>query len=374
MSNVDELPDLAGDVRDRAVPPPYEQVTRRVRARRLRAVTGTLAATALAVGGLAVWQNVTAAPSTDPLPPASNGAPSPTTVDATWQDLVASDLAQPFDVSATDDGAIAVVWRDLIQPQPTFALVIRDADGSVQGRLLDEPLSLTPVPGGWVGVLTTHAWFIGSDGSWTELGPPGDPVHRVLAGDVLIAGQYSTWLYRPSGRAWYGTEGWGMYGDYYVADDGSTAACSSNGMGRVLVFPRKNSDPDLPGRACMLAGHGDVVAVAGLGDAPDGNIPLTGVLIRSGTAWTKPRLTGGPRDVASMVVSARGTTFVTGTYGGAVAIAPDGSWSALQVSLGVVVTAGDRLYATSNTQSKGALLYSDDDGATWHETTLPGLE
>ena len=125
----------------------------------------------------------------------------------------------------------------------------------------------------------------------------------------------------------------------------------------------------------MLAGHGDVLAVAGWGDAPDGSIPLTGVLIHSGRAWTTPDLTGGPRDVASMVVSASGTTFVTGTDGKAVAIAPDGSSFAPSAYLGVVFTAGDRLYATSYGQSKGPLLYSDDDDvSTWQETDLPGTE
>ena len=39
----------------------------------------------------------------------------------------------------------------------------------------------------------------------------------------------------------------------------------------------------------------------------------------------------------------------------------------------VAFVAGDRLYATSYAQSKGPLLYSDDDGGTWQETVLPGM-
>ena len=68
-----------------------------------------------------------------------------------------------------------MVWRALEHPEPTFALVIREADGTIHGTLLDEPVSLTPVPGGWVGLETTKAWFIRTDGSWTVLRQPGGP-------------------------------------------------------------------------------------------------------------------------------------------------------------------------------------------------------
>ena len=71
MSTIDELPDLpdvSADVRDRVVAPPYEQVTRRVRARRGRAAAGTLVAAVLVVGGLAIWQEVATTASPDPGP------------------------------------------------------------------------------------------------------------------------------------------------------------------------------------------------------------------------------------------------------------------------------------------------------------------
>ena len=41
----------------------------------------------------------------------------------------------------TDDGSMAVIWRALEQPEPTFALVIREADGTVHGRRLDAPVT-----------------------------------------------------------------------------------------------------------------------------------------------------------------------------------------------------------------------------------------
>jgi hypothetical protein len=37
-------------------------------------------------------------------------------------------------------------------------------------------------------------------------------------------------------------------------------------------------------------------------------------------------------------------------------------------------TAGDRLYLSAYGFSTGPLAYSDDDGATWHESVLPGLD
>jgi hypothetical protein len=56
LSTIDELPDLTGDVSSRVVPPPYDEVTHRVRARRRRTAAGTLAATAVVVGALEIRQ------------------------------------------------------------------------------------------------------------------------------------------------------------------------------------------------------------------------------------------------------------------------------------------------------------------------------
>ena len=42
--------------------------------------------------------------------------------------------------------------------------------------------------------------------------------------------------------------------------------------------------------------------------------------------------------------------------------------------VGEAFVAGDRLYVTSYGFMNGPISYSDDDGATWTETTLPGNE
>ena len=180
------------------MPPPYEEVGRRVRARRTRGLAGTLAATVLVVGGVAVWQSIGTSPGPGPAEPAT---PLPSTSEALWRSVVDGEMAHPFEVAGSDDGSVAVVWRSLEHPEPTFALVIREPDGTVTAPASTRPLDLTPVPGGWVGVRTVQGWFIGTDGTWTDLGSQAAPGSRD-AGDVFVDGQFGQWLYSPEDRTW----------------------------------------------------------------------------------------------------------------------------------------------------------------------------
>ena len=195
-SDLHELPDLAGDVRDRVVIPPYAEVSRRVRARRLRGAVGAMAAAVVVVTGVALSQTVatTAGPST-PQPAGTSQGPIQPTDETQWRAVVDGTDSHPFEIQGTDDGSIAVVWRALEPGAPTFALVIREADGSVHGMRLDEPVSLTPVPGGWVGMDGSRGHLIGSDGSWTDLDETASRWPQ--PGDVVVTGQYSSWLYSP---------------------------------------------------------------------------------------------------------------------------------------------------------------------------------
>ena len=327
MSELRDLPDLVGDVRDRVVVPPYAEVSRRVRARRARTAAGTLAVAVLVVGGIAVWQNVatTAGPSVPQ--PATTQGPIPPTDESQWRAVVDGAAAGPFEVSGTDDGAIAVVWRALEHPEPTFALVIREADGTVHGRRLDVPLTLTPVPGGWVGLETTRGWLIGSDGSWTDLGAALDP-RATEAGDVAVAGQFGRWLYRPDDRSWSTLSVFGSPDQAYVNDFGNLITCTGHD-GRVSVVDQDRSgqpNPDLPGVTCVIAGNGETVVVAALGDDPSGAIPLTGVLRSTdgGATWTRPPFDAFS-SITSQVVGADGTILVTGTEGRSFVIHPDGA-------------------------------------------------
>jgi hypothetical protein len=370
LSNIDELPDLAGDVRDRAIPPPYEQVTRRVRARRVRTVFGTLAATALTVGGLAVWQNAATTASPNPAPPITQPADPAYPASAGWRQVVDGTGSHPFQAVGTDDGSIAVVWRALEQPEPTFALVIREADGTVHGRRLDAPVSLTPVPGGWVGLRTARAWFIAVDGTWTDLGEPGAP-RDPQPGDVLVANQYARWLFAPYARTWsFLPVGYGESGAAYITPAGFRINCVGPDDGQMGIYRDGQRVAEAPGDACTISGHHDSVVVVVTVDHPSGSIPIGNVLWSddAGAEW-------GPIDFASGSLNSVSVLYdgtpVIGTEGGAVTV---GQFQSLEGEHGFAFAAGRRLYTLAYGLSTGPMSYTDDKGDTWHTAPLPGME
>jgi hypothetical protein len=132
----------------------------------------------------------------------------------------------------------------------------------------------------------------------------------------------------------------------------------------------------------VLAGNGDQVAVAALGDAPDGSIPILGVWIShdAGAGWTSGRgiglgTTNPPTDLSSLAVSDEGSAYLaTGSHGlvrvgaggGAVA-APQSlpARSVLRVSSGICFV--------SETGPVDELRCSPDHGKTWSTSSLPGF-
>ena len=375
------LRELAQDVRERVVVPPYDEVSRRVRARRLRGAAASVAAAVLVVGGVAVWQNLatTAASTIQPgdRTQTPDVSPLPPTDESLWREVVDGTSSHPFETQGTDDGSIAVVWRALEHPEPTFALVIREADGTVHGRRLDEPVSLTPVPGGWVGVEGSRAWFIASDGTWTELGEPGQP-RRSEAGDVFIHGQYgSNMLYSPAGQRLSSMpQLYGDIADGYVKPNGDLVSCG-RGQDGITVWDASNpgAQTDVPGSSCVVAGRGDAVTVVGLGDDPDGGIPMTGLLLKHGNQVILPRMADMLDGVTSVVVTVDGTTAITDASSGDwYLVAADGHFRPVDRKVGEAFVSGDRLYVSSYGFMNGPLFYSQDDGRTWQETVLPGNE
>lgn len=102
MSNVDELPDLTGDVAARVVPPPYDEVRRRVRARHRRGVAGGVAVVALVTGGLALAQQLTE-PGARPQPAVGvKHAPIPMSDPRLWRAVVNGTGSHAFSWSGTD--------------------------------------------------------------------------------------------------------------------------------------------------------------------------------------------------------------------------------------------------------------------------------
>ena len=176
MSDLRDLPELARDVRERVVSPPYDEVSRRVRAPDGSAVPQAASrrrslSSAASPSGM-TWPRRPAHPSRSrPTRPRSR-----MTDEWMRRGVVDSPDAHVFQASGADDGSVAVIWRALEQPAPTWALVIEEADGTLHGIRLDDFVVLTPVPGGWVGLDTARGYFIGTDGSWKDLGRPGN--HR----------------------------------------------------------------------------------------------------------------------------------------------------------------------------------------------------
>ena len=376
MSDLHELPDLAGDVRERVVLPPYAEVSRRVRARRLRGAVGTMAAVAVVVGGVAVWQSVATTPGPSvPQPADHTQGSTPPTDESQWRAVVDGTDSHPFEIQGTDDGSLAVVWRALEPGAPTFALVIREADGSVHGMRLDEPVSLTPVPGGWVGTYGGRGHLIGSDGSWSDLDETAP--RQPQAGDVVVTGQYSSWLYSALDQGLSPvTELEGSFADGYVTPDGDLVTC---GLGEGGVRASSETQaimlPALPGATCVMAGHGEDFAVVGLGDEPDGGIPMTGIMLWSGNAAVLPDPTDMLSGVTSVVMTPDGTTVITdASTGDGYLIAADGAFRPIDRKAGEAFVAGDQLYVSSYGHMNGPLFVSDDDGRTWLQTTLPGNE
>jgi hypothetical protein len=369
-----DLPDLARDVRDRVVVPPYDEVSRRVRARRVRGAAAGIAAVVFVVGGVAVWQNA-ATPLTPTSPDPATQEPLPMTDESLWREVVDGTDAHPFETEGTDDGAIAVVWRALEPASPTYALVVREADGTEHGVRLEEPVSLTAVPGGWVGTYSSRAWFIGSDGEWTELDTTA-PDRQARAGDVLVRSEYASWLYSPDDRSLAGVS-LSPGADGYVTPDGRLATCNWNGGNDIFFRPMDKMMRGVPGKACVIAGRGQSLAIVGLGDDPDGGIPMTGLMLLPRNTWLFPRVTDMLDGVTSVVVTPGGSTVITDASTGEwYFIEPDGDFRDMPPTdrAGEAFVAGDRLYVTDYGLLNAPIRWSDDEGRTWHDDVLPGNE
>jgi hypothetical protein len=253
--------------------------------------------------------------------------------------------------------------------------VVRQPDGTLHGWRLDEPLDLTPVPGGWVGTYSSQSWLVTSDGTMSSL-DVATRTRDARPGDVVIRGQYTSWLYSPDDADLSVLPSLdGTLFDGYVAPDGRLLTCGPDGD-RIGVSAVGAAISRGRGSTCLLVGHGDHVTAAGTGDGSgkDGGVYLLSLQHShdGGASWSDGRLPSD-LDLTSVAVGADGTTYVTGTDGRLFVTSPDGSTAEPGGSHGVVTTTGDRVWSLPYGNNHGPLRYSDDHGATWSETTLPGL-
>ena len=270
------------------------------------------------------------------------------------------------------DGSLAVIWRDLVHPEPTFALVVQDSDGSVSGRLLDEPLDLTAVPGGWVGSRDgQRASFVRPDGTVTDL-PVESTQARPGAGDwaVTLSGPSLLWQSRTGLLVHPALDR--ATTQFLVTDPGRVVTYDP---GSTLLETTKGSEVVLPEgtRAVALAAYGGDIAAAALGDAPDGSIPTLELVVSHDLGDTWQRATGiRSAGTTSLVVTPAGTTLATDDQGGYTRVDKSGEGVVNEtLSLTGLTLAGDRIAALQFDDGPG-LLWSDDDGRTWEPGTLPG--
>ena len=359
---------LAEDVGERAVPPPFDEVTARAsRRRRTRAsLVAAAAVLVLGVAGAALWPGAPD-PSPSPAPPASTES-----LPAAVSELVGHASAAPFQMVGGLDGSLAVIWRDLVHPEPTFALVVQDSDGSVSGRLLDEPLDLTAVPGGWVGSRDgQRASFVRPDGTVADL-PVESTQARPGAGDwaVQLSGPSLLWQSRTGLLVHPALDR--ATTQFLVTDPGRVVTYDP---GSTLLETTKGSEVVLPEgtRAVVLAAYGGDIAAAALGDAPDGSIPTLELVVSHDLGDTWQRATGiRSAGTTSMVVTPAGTTLTTDDHGGYTRVDKSGHGVVTETpSLSALTLAGDRIAALEYDDGP-RLLWSDDDGRTWEPGTLPG--
>ncbi len=350
-----ELTALRDDVADRARLPDFAAVqARALRRRRTRiAAVGSVAAAAAVVVAIVLAPGLGALPEATPGPSTEGPTRVETgTVPKVVQDLVQDSRAHRFVVAGGLDGSVAVVWRNLVQPAPMFALVTRSADGVVTGQLLGEPPStLTAVPGGWVGsvghVGEPH-YLVRPDGAVLDL-PVSTLVDDPTAGDVAVPQpQQAGYLIFRDGTLLHPKDPPTTPFATYITPDGGLVAQS----GRRDVVSDAGGRTRLPARTRYVAvvGNGPHVAAIAFGSEPDGDIPIVGAAVSSdsGLTWRAVALPDPFGGVSSFAITSGGTTAITFDSSTRF-ISPEGQLlsPSKQIDFEQVASAGDQVFGWS---------------------------
>lgn len=398
--------DLPREVSERVVQPGFDAVLDRARgARRRRRTTiasGTAAAVVVAGVAVAAGGIVDDGRSPDPADPARttpwDGTSTPD--DRLPADVVSvldDDRLQLWSISGGDDEAVAALWRGCDADPCRFAVVVRDGD-DVHGEALGTtPPTLTSVPGGWLvgdaggtSLLATS----GEQSAVVDTGPGG--ADDVVAGDAAV----------PTADGWRLLRGTKLIpvperspgfevSSAYVTPDGGLVVASSAPGGRLEHTTRgvdgtwtssmdvtETLDADAGTRTMVLAGNGDHVALATLGDDPDGSIPVLGVQVShdAGRTWVATvnlDTEGGDRvrDMSSLAVGADGTAYLTTGSHHLVRIDDQGFVTPIQLSAldTSVFASGDEVCLVTERGRRDAQLCSPDGITGWYDQPLPGF-
>ena len=396
--------DLQHEVAERAVQPGFDAVLDRAGAsrRRRRTTIASACAAAVVVTGLAaVAGGVVGDDGRSPEP--ANPRPSTpwdgtsTPDDRLPSDVVAvldDDQLQLWSITGGPGGAEAVLWRGCDFDPCQFAVVTRDGD-EVSGEVLGASFPLlSTVPGGW----------LVEDGGFTRLSPEGDRT------EIFDTGPGSGDV-REGDTAVRTSQGWRLLrGDKllpmpspvadavvtgaHVTPDGRLVVAAIDAGGRYDIstlgpdgtwggsFDADTLADTGTARSPVLAGNGDHLVLAVLGDDPDGSIPVLGVQVShdAGRTWTPVRgidTEGGDRvrNLSSLAVDTDGTAYLATETHHLVRIDDDELATAMQLSASdsAVFTSGDEVCVVGERGRYDALLCSPDGITGWSDRALPGF-
>ncbi len=126
-----------------------------------------------------------------------------------------------------------------------------------------------------------------------------------------------------------------------------------------------------------MAGHHDGVAIALLGDSPDGSVPVLEVAVSGdvGRTWTSGRGLTDVRDLSGLAVSDEGTAYLTTGSHATIRVDTDGNATSVGQSAHdhSVFLVSHRVCLVAEAGIVDELRCSADDGTTWTPMPLPGF-
>jgi len=387
--------DFDREIAERVQQPGFDAVLARAgRARRRRRTTvasGVAALVVVAGAGLAVragdHRSAEPAPAV-PTTPWDGSSEVDPRLPASVRTILRDEHVDLWAVSGS--GGVAAVWRGCDAEPCRFAVVIRDGDRVVGATLDATAPRITAVPGGWLLEDASGISLLNPAGGRESITVVDSVTTDVLAGDTavetadgwrLLRGHEVVAMPSPSEREILGA---------YVTPSGRLVAASTSGAdvtasatddGRTWEMQMASRVTE-PVATAVVAGNGDHVAVAFLGDDPDGSIPVLAVQVSSdaGLTWTDVAgldTDGGDRlsDLSSLAVSAAGTTYVTTGSHHVVRIDVDGDAVPMQLSAfdTSVFTLGEDVCVVAESGEVDRLECSADDGRSWTSQPLPGF-
>ncbi|WP_374458282.1 hypothetical protein [Nocardioides sp.] len=395
--------DLAREVADRVEQPGFDVVLDRAREgrrrRRRTALVSGLAAVCV-VGGLAWGTGRGSDPGPDPAGPTRSQAPTEITgsvdpdLPADVHELLSEERTDPWVVSGSG-GALAAIWAGCDDAGACHSALVSRLGERLSARILPDATQprLQPVPGGWLVETDEGFTRVTPEGEDLPVLDPGGNAYDVQAGDTAVETSRGWLLLRGDKLVPVPVPDGEPVRAAYVTPAGRLVVAVERGSGLIVAATDEGVEWDFTHMTrttervagAVLAGHGDHVAVALLGDDPDGSIPVVqvGVSGDAGATWEtasgRELPFGGPGDLADLsglAVSDEGTAWLTTGTAGLVRVDADANVVATRLSShdrGVFLVV-HRVCLVTERGRYDVLSCSDDDGTSWVTQALPGLQ